>query len=152
MRFVTAAAFAVFSAPILACSWAGLSQENVASALGPRLTSADAVVHARVVSVRALPRDREADDGAVTVQLEKQVATLAVLHAYKGGGADQREVVGLTTMCGYQFSVGEEKVYFISKGRVGIPNVEPASPWLLSALQRASKATPNTSLERTRER
>ena len=152
MRFVTPAALAMFSGPILACSWAGLSQQNVSTSLPARLKHADAVVHARVVSIRALPPDPGTEDGSVTVQLEKQVATLVVLRSYKGGGSDQIEVAGLTTMCGYQFSVGEEKVYFISKGQVGIPNVEPASSWLLSAIERAAKATPNTSLERTRER
>jgi hypothetical protein len=62
------------------------------------------------------------------------------------------EVIGLTDMCGYQFTVGEERVYFIYGGHVGIPDVEKASQWLLTALERASKATPNTSLERMRGR
>jgi hypothetical protein len=151
MRYIAAAVLAFFAAPTFGCSWAGLSPENVATALAPRLKYADAVVHAKVVAVRVLASDGENPDGSVTVQLEKQIATLEVLRSFKGG-ASRMEVAGLTTMCGYQFSVGEENVYFISKGRVGIPNVEPASSWLLAALERAAKAPPNTSLERTRER
>jgi hypothetical protein len=62
------------------------------------------------------------------------------------------EVTATTILCGHKFSVGEENVYFIRKGYVAIPSVEPASTWLLAALERASKATPNTPLERPRDR
>jgi hypothetical protein len=150
MRLITVAVCALLSGPILACSWAGISRENVAKVLGARLGHSDEVVHARVVSVRVLPPDRQVNDAAVAVRLEKQEATLEVLRSFKGG-SKLLKVVGYTDMCGYQFKVGEENVYFISKGRVGIPDVEPASGWLLSALERATKATPNKSLERTRE-
>jgi hypothetical protein len=57
-------------------------------------------------------------------------------------------------MCGYLFTLGEEQVFFVHKGWVGVPGVEPASGWLLNALDKVvpSTATPNKSLERTRER
>jgi hypothetical protein len=151
MRFVTAAVFALLSGPSLACSWAGISRDNVTAVLSARLGNSDEVVHARVVSVRPLPPDREVDAPAVAVRLEKQEATLEVIRSFKGGSG-QLKVIGYTDMCGYQFTVGEENVYFISKGHVGVPDVEPASGWLLSALERATKATPNKSLERTRAR
>jgi len=151
MRSIIVAVFAFLAGPASACSWSGISQENVATVLAPRLEHADAVVHARVVAFRVVAQDNKEVNGAVEVQLEKQVATLAVLRSFKGDGSGRIEVAGLTTMCGYLFSVGEENVYFIRNGRVGIPNVEPASSWLLSALERTTKATPNKSLERTRD-
>jgi hypothetical protein len=151
MYRIIAAVFAFLAGPAAACSWSGISQANVVSVLPSRLQHADAVVHARVVAVRVVPQPFEGAEDAVTVQLPQQVASLVVLRSFKGGSA-RMEVTGITTMCGYQFSVGEENVYFISNGQVGIPSVEPASSWLLAALERATKATPNTSLERTRER
>jgi len=150
MYRITAAVFAFLAGPAVACPWSGISREDVATVLPSRLQDADAVVHARVVAVRVVPQERVSTEGAVAILLEKQVASLVVLRSFKGG-SPRMEVTSTTTLCGYQFSVGEENVYFIRKGYIGIPSVEPASTWLLAALERASKATPNTSLERTRE-
>jgi hypothetical protein len=138
---ITAAVVAFLAGPVLACSWSGISQENVATVLPARLQDADAVVHARVVAVRVVPQERVTTEGAAVVLLEKHVASLLVLRSFKGG-SPRMEVTAITIMCGHQFSVGEENVYFIRNGQVGLPNVEPATPWLLAALERAPKATP----------
>jgi hypothetical protein len=123
----------------VACSWEGISERNVARVLPDRVRDADAVVHGKVTSLK--------------VSSTEQVVDILVLRSFKGSGSTLR-VRAQSRMCGYSFSLGEEQVFFVHKGWVGIPGVEPLSAWLLDALSKVtpSPATPNTSLERTRER
>ena len=53
----------------------------------------------------------------------------------KGTRAQFRRYTSSNFMCGYSFKQGEEKVFFIHEGRVNIASVEPASPWLIAALE-----------------
>jgi hypothetical protein len=120
---IAVALLAILAEPASACSWEGLTPENVAVALPARFDEADSVVLARVASVT----EREND----------LLATLEVTRSYKGQ-TGQLEVIGLRwSTCGYRFTVGEVKIFLITRGEVRVPSVYPVTPWLLAALERA---------------
>jgi hypothetical protein len=150
---VAVIALASVSTPTYACSWQGISFWNVAKVLPSRFGQAESVIRGRVESVKVRKNEPVVSGDVVTLGLSEQVATLVVLDVFKGEAAHRIVIAGGTTMCAYQFEVGEEKIYFITKGSVGVPSVEPTSSWLISALAALQAASiPNTSLERTRAR
>jgi hypothetical protein len=115
----------VCSLPSHACSWVGLTQDNVAEFLPKKLHYADAVIHGRAVS------RSEQHSGVET-------AHVVVLDSYKGTGATY-QLRGGPLFCGYHFEVDEERIYFVKDGAVSIVDVEPASPWLIEALKKQSR-------------
>jgi hypothetical protein len=140
LRQIIAVVLAWFSGPILACTSFPLTEQTLDDFLPARFERADSVVRGRVLSLK--------------VEESREVATIEVLRTYKGADVSRIEVISLPTLCGYEFKVGEERVYFIKDHRVRMPDVAPPSSWLLSALDKRMvlNAPPNTSLERTRER
>ena len=138
-RLLVVAILSCFTSPVEACSWEGISPENSERTIPERLREADNVIHGRVISLRK--------EGSMLV------ATLQVIRSFKGGSGPVT-AASSNGMCGYRFTMDEERIFFIYHGRVSIAGVEPAEAWLISALKKAAgqAAKPDTSLERTRGR
>jgi len=108
--------------PANACTWLGLSKENVAQELPARISKADTIVHGLVISV--------GNDGIS--------ARIKVLRAFKGE-ADVLDVEsGL--LCGHIFQTGDERIYFIREGHVSGPTVYAVWDWLVASLHSAGLA------------
>src|SRR5690242_14720363 len=100
MRPATILAFVALAAPldVVACSWEGISQANVAQVLETRIQDADAVLDAIVKSVRSEGTD--------------EVAEVLVVTGFKGSGKGSTFTLrGHLQPCGYRFEVGERRIY-----------------------------------------
>jgi len=109
-----------------ACAWGDISRKNAGQLVPEFFSYADAVVHGRVLSRRV-------------EQYGIETAQIAVLRSFKGAASSLR-VRGNPGNCGYQFTVGEERIYFIKEGVVSSAGAKRVSPWLLAALNGARHA------------
>jgi hypothetical protein len=111
-------------APAQACTWEGLSSQNVEQRLPPMIVQADKIVRGRVVSV---------GDGGLTARIE-------VIRAFKGG----EETFDATSdlLCGHGFKVGEEMIYFMHGTDISNPRTMQVSDWLLASLAKATGNAP----------
>lgn len=100
-RAATALVFLLAApAAATACSCTDLARANAAG-LRARFAAAERVVHARVAQV-----------------LSPHEAAIEVLESFKGSGATLASMSG--NDCGFQFSAGEEYVYFVFNGTVSL--------------------------------
>jgi len=107
-------------APVHACTWEGLSPQNVERRLPPMIAQADRVVRGRVVSI--------GNDGLS--------ARIEIIRAFKGAKGTFNATSGL--LCGHIFQVGEEMIYFVRGADITSPRAVPVSEWLLASLQKAT--------------
>ena len=108
------------------CSWSDISRRNAAELVPEFFKYADAVVHGQVLS-------RQVNENGV------ETAQVAVLHSFKGT-ASSLQLRGYPGHCGYSFTVGEDRIYFIKAGVVGSAGSKRVSPWLLAALNGVGRA------------
>jgi hypothetical protein len=112
------------------CAWSEISRNNAAQLVPEFFNYADTVVRARVLSMQS-------SDGVETAQV-------AVLHAFKGGASTRQplQITGHPGWCGYRFTVGEERIYFVKQGVVSSAGAKSVSPWLLAALNGVARTAP----------
>ena len=104
--------------PVEACECvpaAGYTDEHIQSALA----TADAVVHAKVVSLAASNRE----------------ARIMILESFKGQPSVLRAQAGDPGSCGTFFRAGEEAIYLVYAGEVSLCGRLPAQPDLLRQLR-----------------
>ena len=117
---IVIALVACYLSPANACTWDGLSEENVARELPSRFLEADTIIHGRVLSIGS--------DGLA--------ARIKVLRSFKG----KAEILDIESglICGHIFEIGEERIYFIKNRHVSGPTVYPVSEWLAASLHNAA--------------
>jgi len=122
LRIAAAAAFlaaaALFAGAALACSCADISRAAPAR-LSDFVARAERVVHARVVGLTS-PYD----------------ARIEVIESFKGAGERLEAQRGSEAACGFSFSPGEERVYFVFAGAVNLCGRVEARADLLERLRK----------------
>ncbi|HEY7238441.1 MAG TPA: hypothetical protein VH600_04675 [Burkholderiales bacterium] len=119
-RIAAAAALfaALFSSGAAACSCADISRAAPAR-LADFVARAERVVHARVAE-RISPRE----------------ARIEVIESFKGEGERLEALKGNEANCGFTFSLGEERVYFVFGGVVTLCGRAAPEPNLLGQLRK----------------
>lgn len=75
-----------------------------------------------------------------------QVAHVQVMQRFKGVGGSLRLKSDLLA-CGWEFTQGEEKVFFVFDGRVSLADAHDPAPWLIQGLKercRFGRCNPQT--------
>jgi hypothetical protein len=120
---VCAGILAAVSTPTHACTWEGLSLENVDERLPHMIAGADRIVHGRVTWV--------SDDGLA--------ARIESIRTFKGPSGAFKATSGL--LCGHIFKVGEEMIYFVHGSDLSAPRTSPVADWLLASLEKTVGGT-----------
>ena len=102
LRIAVAAVFLLLAHAAQACSCADISRASPAR-LEDFLAQAERVVHARVVTLTS-----------------SHEARIAVLESFKGAGERLQALRGNDASCGFSFTPGEERVYFVFGGVVNL--------------------------------
>jgi len=123
-RIAAAAALlaAFFSSGALACSCADISRAPPAR-LADFVARAERVVHARVVGLQS-PYE----------------ARIEVIESFKGSGERLEAQRGSDASCGFSFTPGEERVYFVFSGAVNLCGRAAPSAELLERLRKLKVA------------
>ena len=119
-RIAAAAALlaALFSSGALACKCADISHAAPAR-LADFVARAERVVHARVAE-----------------RLSLRQARIEVIESFKGAGEQLEALRGNEANCGFTFSPGEERVYFVFGGVVNLCGRAAPEPELLARLRK----------------
>src|SRR5262245_10492726 len=129
MMLRIAAAAALLAACVLvvpgaaACSCTDISRANPAR-LADFVARAERVVHARVVERFSLRQAR-----------------IEVIESFKGAGERLEALKGNEANCGFTFTPGEERVYFVFGGVVNLCGRAPPGPELIARLRKLALAT-----------
>jgi len=117
------AACALVASRAAACSCADISRASPAR-LADFVARADRVVHARVVERFSLRQAR-----------------IEVIESFKGAGERLEALKGNEANCGFTFTAGEERVYFVFGGAVNLCGRAAPEPELLARLRKLAVAT-----------
>ena len=99
---------------VFACSCVGVSAYSDEAYLKDLFARADAIVHARVVSL-----------------VSKHEARISVLESFKGHPTALKALEGDSAMCGTEFRVGEEAIYIAAAGRISLCSRLPVTSEIL---------------------
>ena len=112
----------LYATTSMACSWEGLTQKNSTRLLPGLISDSDVIVRGRVVRVHV-------DES------RSNTATIEVIQSFKGG-AKRLNVEGSLSFCGYSFTKGEDRIFFLKDGQAWVGGVYRPSPWLIRDLEK----------------
>lgn len=122
LRIAAAALLLSTATAAQACTCADLSRATPAR-LADFVAQAERVVHARVVELASAHEAR-----------------IEVIESFKGAGERLEALRGAAASCGFRFSPGEERVYFVFGGAVNLCGRAAADALLLARLRKLKLA------------
>ena len=124
LRIAAALLLSFLAGPALGCSCADVSRASP-TRLKDFLAQAERVVHARVLEAPS-----------------RQQARIQVIESFKGSGDTLEALPGNDANCGFQFTPGEENVYFVFVGMVNLcGRVAPRAELLVRLRAMTASAT-----------